>query len=64
MRAQGQVSGHREGEELGPLGPEELITLGPRLCEEERGLQSRLGDTRYTDIFCEVYVVFRTKIDI
>ena len=63
MRAQGQVSGHREGEELGPLGPEELITSGPRLCEE-RGLQIRLGDTRYTDIFWEVYVVFRTKIDV
>ena len=58
MRAQGQVSGHREGEELGPLGPEELITSGSRLCAE-RGLQSRLGDTRYTDIFWEVYVVFK-----
>ena len=58
MRTQGQVSGHREGEELGPLGPEELITSGPRLSKE-RGLQSRLGDTRYTDIFWEVYVVFK-----
>ena len=34
MRAEGQVSGRREGEELGPLGPAELITSGPRLCEE------------------------------